>query len=194
MPGIITHLAFAEKYSGQNPIGNFSQFVSGSIFPDVRYCANVARELTHKKFTPDLDFSGLNSFEAGWKSHIYLDECWNELMKNSVFYGSYKDEPFVASAAVKVLEDGLVYRRLEKPEKYKEIFRNLQLGNILGIPADKIQLYYSAGADYLTAGDFRVFARHFLDEELITKITEKVEEMKLNKVLVNFLSTVLEKL
>lgn len=194
MPGIITHLAYAEKYLKKNSVADFDKFVLGSVFPDVRYFTNVNRDLTHARFAVDKNFSGPDSFEAGWKSHIFLDERWNELMKNSIFYKRYKSDQFVASAAAKILEDELDYKRLEHSEKYLEIFKNQQLDSILGIPVEKINLYYSANADYLGNRDFKTFARHFLDDELITKIVEKIEEMKREKALVDFLSTALEKL
>ncbi len=194
MPGIITHLAFAQKYSKKNSVEDFDRFILGSIFPDVRYFANVGRELTHAKIPVGMNFPGLGSFESGWKLHLYLDEHWNELMKNSIFFECCKDEPFIASAAAKVIEDEIDSKRLNEPEKYQKIFRNQQLGSILGIPADKIRLYYSASADYLETRNFKALLQHFLDEELITKIAKKIEEMRRDEELIDFLSAALDKL
>jgi hypothetical protein len=194
MPGIITHLAFAEKYLKKNPIKDFDKFVLGSVFPDVRYFAKIDRKITHEKFMPDTNVAQLNVFDAGWKLHLYLDERWSELMKNNVFFERYKDEPFIVSAAAKILEDELDYKRLKKPEKYQEIFRNQQLGSILRIPAEKMRLFYTASVDYLETRDFKVLARYFLDEELIGKILGKIEEMKYDKALVDFLSVALNRI
>ncbi|MDD5590194.1 MAG: hypothetical protein PHQ47_03415, partial [Candidatus Portnoybacteria bacterium] len=105
MPSVITHLAFAQRYlknNKQNEIQIAGDFFAGAIFPDIRYFARVQRDLTHQRFEPDLDFSKLNDFEAGWKSHIYLDQRWNAFFDLEI--PEFKGDP-IAATAIKVIED-----------------------------------------------------------------------------------------
>lgn len=194
MPGSITHLAYIDKYLKKNPVKDFKRFVLGTTFPDIRYFAKVDRNLTHKRFSPDFNFSGFNSFETGWKLHIWLDNRWNSLVKNSEFYDRYQNDKMIASVAAKIIEDALDYKKIVEPKKYLAILRDAGLESILEIPMEKIRQYYLASADYMVTKDFKKFIRHFFSEETIEKVESKINEIKKDKEAMNFLAGILDRL
>lgn len=193
MPGIITHLVYAEKYLRENPRKDFKRFILGTIFPDIRYIAGLERNLTHKKYKPDLYLSKLDAFKAGWKLHIYLDHRWSKLAKSSLIYNRYKNDIKVASAAAKIIEDMLDYKKIDDIGKYLKIIKNPGSGTALSIPNEKIKFYYSVSAEYLITKDYKSYAKYVLPEHMIDRVLIKVEEMKKDKELTAFLSGILEK-
>ncbi|MBI4709371.1 MAG: hypothetical protein HY764_04175, partial [Candidatus Portnoybacteria bacterium] len=86
MPSVITHLACAQRYLSHNPRRDLKKFILGTVFPDIRYLANLERHLTHRKFGANLNLSRLDSFKAGWKLHIYVDEKWKKIVKADPLY------------------------------------------------------------------------------------------------------------
>lgn len=194
MPGIITHLVSASRYLRLNQEKDFKKFILGTTFPDIRYIAKLDRDLTHKKFKPNLNFTGLDSFKAGWKLHIYIDRQWSKIVRNSKFYERYSNDKTLASVAAKIIEDKLDFKKIDDIGKYLKVLKNPGSGTALHIPREKIKFYYSISADYLMTKNYRSYIRHIFKKEAIEKILNKIEEMKHDKELVDFLAKMVEKM
>ncbi|MFH0852681.1 MAG: hypothetical protein V1845_03710 [bacterium] len=194
MPGPITHLAYAERYLRKNPSRDLKKFILGTIFPDIRYIAKIERDLTHKKFRPDLNLSAIDSFKAGWKLHIYLDSQWNKIVKTSRFYCPGNKDNLLVWTAAKIIEDRIDRKKISDLAKYWRIIKNPGSGSVLHISKDKIKLYYQANANYLIRGDYEAFVKYIFQESSINPMLVKTEELEKDKKMVEFLSKILDKI
>ncbi len=194
MPGFITHIAFANRYLKNNPQRDFKKFILGTAFPDIRYFAKIDRNLTHKKFKPELNLSRFDSFKAGWKLHIYLDYQWNKLVKNSEFYEKYKADMRIVGVAAKIIEDGFDARKIDNLPKIIKTLRNPGSGTALHIPREKIRFYYAMSVDYLITKNQRNYMKFMFRPEMVEKIDQKITEIKKDKEAMEFLADVLNKL
>jgi hypothetical protein len=194
MPGVITHLACAEKYLRQNPRRDFKKFILGTIFPDIRYFAKVDRDLTHKKFKPALNLSRLDSFKAGWKFHIYIDSQWNKIVRSSFLYERYQNDRRNAWTSAKIIEDRIDYKKINDVGRCLRVIKNPGSGTTLHIPREKIKFYYSMTADYLMTKNYKAYTRQIFNQESIAAIRNKTEEMKRDKELAEFLSRIVERI
>ena len=99
MAAPISHIVYAKRYFEKNPSTiNKDEFILGCLFPDIRRVSeNIKRKDTHipeeilenvtsikKRNSIDLDFTGLTSFQAGWKFHLYCDMKREEILKNKL--------------------------------------------------------------------------------------------------------------
>jgi len=195
MPGIITHLAYANRYLKRNPQWDFKKFILGAIFPDVRYFAKVEKNLTHRKFKPELNLARLDDFSAGWKLHIYLDHQWNKFVKNSVYYGKYKSDIRVAGMAAKIIEDALDSKKIDNLPNIIKVLRNPGAGTALHIPSEKVKFYYAMSVDYVITKNHHNYMKFvFLGDSLIDKVDKKIEEIKKDQEAIDFLAGILDKL
>lgn len=115
MASPISHIVYASDFLDHEQCSlskeERDEFIAGSLLPDiVRLLPNASRELTHNRYSIDLDLSQLDPFHAGWKFHLYCDKAREYFLKKNSFY----DIPHAkdcAYAANKFLEDMLVYDR-----------------------------------------------------------------------------------
>jgi hypothetical protein len=169
MASQIAHIVYAKKYfeSIENGNGNpdfldetkikysskinKDEFFLGVTFPDIRLIeSSIKRRETHLRFEPlNLDFSGLTSFEAGWKFHLYCDMRREEILNEHGFYKLEKTTEFSGRPA-KFLEDILLYDTYNNWEKMANYFRNPPLVK-LDINADRqtFVLWYAILAKYI---------------------------------------------
>ena len=73
--GQITHLYFAEQYLKHHPEWDVSQFIRGTLFPDIRHLAKLARNDTHQPGDFNTIAKAPSAFEAGVRFHWYVDTC-----------------------------------------------------------------------------------------------------------------------
>lgn len=143
MASQIAHIVYAQKYfdkiengkSGEDFLDeekinhphkiNKDEFILGTVFPDIRMIEpSILRRDTHLRFEPlNLDFSGLTSFEAGWKFHLYCDMRREEILNKQKFYEIEKADELFGRPA-KLLEDILLYDIYDNWEKMANYFRN----------------------------------------------------------------------
>jgi hypothetical protein len=169
MASQIAHIVYAKKYFDSIDNGktddafldeekinhnhriNRDEFFLGVTFPDIRLIeSSISRKETHLKFEPlDLNFSGLTSFEAGWKFHLYCDMRREEILNKHNFYKLEKTEELFGRPA-KFLEDILLYDTYNNWEKMANYFRNPPLINF-EVGADKATfvLWYAILAKYI---------------------------------------------
>jgi hypothetical protein len=168
MASQIAHIVYAKKYFDkiengrsegdfldeekikQNHKINKDEFFLGVTFPDIRLIEeSIKRKETHIKFEPlNLDFSGLTSFEAGWKFHLYCDMRREEILNKNGFYKLEKTAELSGRPA-KFLEDILLYDVYNNWEKMANYFRNPPLVNLEIADRQTFVLWYAILAKYI---------------------------------------------
>ena len=82
----LTHAYLAKKWLALNPKSEEYRgaFIRGTLFPDIRYFANLSRELTHEKNVTLKEISSCQDpFEAGKKFHAFVDESRELMVKKA---------------------------------------------------------------------------------------------------------------
>lgn len=149
---IISDFSDEEKINNSRKI-NKDEFILGAVFPDIRMIEpSIKRKDLHLKFEPlNLDFSGLTSFEAGWKFHLYCDMRREEILNNKKFY-KLKNTAELFGRPAKFAEDELVYDEYNNWEKLAHYFRNppvIVLDGKTSIDRQTIVLWYAILAKYI---------------------------------------------
>ncbi|MEI7425830.1 MAG: hypothetical protein WCK16_02815 [Candidatus Moraniibacteriota bacterium] len=139
-----------EKINQHHKI-NKDEFILGVVFPDIRMIEpSIKRKDTHLRFEPlNLDFSGLTSFEAGWKFHLYCDMRREEILNQQNFY-KLKRTSDLFGRPVKLLEDVLLYDNYNNWEKMTSYFRNPPRVNLkIEVDRQTFVLWYAILAKYI---------------------------------------------
>jgi hypothetical protein len=152
---IIYAQTFLEKEGGENFTGGFEdinreEFLLGCVFPDIRRIDDdIRRRDTHIKFARlDLNFSGLTSFEAGWKFHLFCDMRREEILNKHGFYSINGSDEFNGLSA-KLLEDELLYGEYDNWEKLAHYFNNPPLIETgFGVKEESFNFWYAIIAKY----------------------------------------------
>lgn len=215
MASQISHIVYARKYfdwldaEGLNDIFdekvllapvekiNRDEFVLGCVFPDIRRIdKNIKRKDTHLKFEPlNLDFSGLTSFEAGWKFHLYCDMRREEILNKYNFYSFKNDTNFYIQAA-KLLEDKLVYDSYDNWEKIRNYFNNPPfIETDINVDNETFKLWYAMIARYIENKPenkaIRIFTIKILkNPENVNEIIKSIDELGKNEKIVEILKKV----
>ncbi|MFZ2193803.1 MAG: hypothetical protein WAV31_06185 [Candidatus Moraniibacteriota bacterium] len=214
MASQIAHIVYAKKYfdwldaEGLNdiddeesllaPVGkiNRDEFILGCIFPDIRRIdENIKRRDTHLKFEPlDLNFSGLTSFEAGWKFHLYCDMRREEILNKYGFYLLEKTEELFGQPA-KLLEDELVYDEYNNWEKLCNYFNNApHFDAKIKVSPETTGLWYAIVSKYMEKKPDDRAMRIFLSKQKysiqLEEMVELVSELRKNEKVVDILRRV----
>ena len=159
MASQISHIVYARKYFDQLETGQVEsvikidkdEFILGCVFPDIRRIeAKIKRRDTHLCFSPlDLNFSGLSSFQAGWKFHVYCDMRREEILNKYGFYELLHSTDIYNQPA-KDLEDELVYGEYNNWEKLVNYFNNPPfIDSELDFDPASFYLWYAMIARYI---------------------------------------------
>ncbi|MDD5590196.1 MAG: hypothetical protein PHQ47_03425 [Candidatus Portnoybacteria bacterium] len=195
MPGLITHLACAERYLGQNPKKDYKKFILGTVFPDIKYLAHLERDLTHKKYKAALNLSRFDSFKSGWKFHIYIDSQWNKVIRKSpLFENYYKDDKILSSVAAKFIADKADKKRILEFGRILEILKKPNRLNVAGVPEEKMKLYYSVSADYFATLNIKNYLKFVFPRDSIVALMGKMAELKKDKELNAFLARIIDRI
>jgi len=214
MASQIAHIVYAKKYfealengvlirnsNGREkvsyPLGklNKDEFLLGCVFPDIRLIdKNVSRKDTHLRFGKlDLDFSGLNSFEAGWKFHLYCDMKREDILRKHNFYLMEKAADYYGRPA-KLFEDVVVYDNYNNWEKLENYFNNPPFFNLdLNINKDSYNLWYAILARYIKEKPGLKSIKIFLSKVIIAhkkEIANVIEEFMQNEKIAKVLKEV----
>ncbi len=217
MASQVSHIIYAKKYfdslengkissdfSDEEKINNSQkinkdEFILGSVFPDIRMIEpSIKRTDLHSKFEPlNLDFSGLTSFEAGWKFHLYCDMRREEILNNKKFY-NLKNTAELFGRPAKFAEDELVYDEYNNWEKLAHYFRNppvIVLDGGINIDRQTIVLWYAILAKYIeekvTIKTMRIFlSKHIKLAPKTNEIIDLVLKLRENAAAVKILLTV----
>jgi hypothetical protein len=219
MASQITHIVYAKKYFdrlesvGLNDIDdekkllmpsnkiNKDEFILGCVFPDIRRIdKTIKRKDTHLRFEPlNLDFSGLTSFEAGWKFHLFCDMRREEILNKHNFYSFKNDTEFYIQAA-KLLEDELAYDDYDNWEKIISYFNNCPyIKNDLNINQETFSLWYAILAKYIekkpSNKSIRIFASKVIEDfEDINQIMNSIEKIREDKKAIGILKRIKEEI
>ncbi len=219
MASQITHIIYAKKYfenlelakmkgelkaekilATQNKL-NKDEFILGTVFPDIRRIERkISREDTHLQFSPlNLDFSGLTSFQAGWKFHLYCDMRREAILNEKKFYTLSDTDKFYGAPA-KLVEDELIYEEYDNWEKIANYFKNPPYFKTqIKINKETFYLWYAILAKYIEKKPTPKTRRIFLSKmenytgELDT-IEALVNKIGNNKKIVVHLKEVQEKI
>ncbi len=143
MPAEITHIIFADHFLKKHPEFERKNFIIGTLFPDIRYLGVVKREHTHPNVKNLSDITNSkDSFEAGWRFHVYLDNAVNHWYFNEL---GEKDD--ATTRAYKFYQDVVVY---EEIKNWNEIIALLKPDNTfpLGITNEARDTWYAILREY----------------------------------------------
>jgi hypothetical protein len=186
MASQISHIVYAKRYFDSLELvgnGKFDgkinkdEFILGCTFPDIRRIdKRIKRKDTHLKFPKlDLDFSGLTSFEAGWKFHLYCDMRREEILNKYNFYVISGATDFFGNIA-KRLEDELAYDEYNNWEKVVNYFNNPPfLEDNLLVDKETYNLWYAILAKYMEKKPDDKANRTFISK--LSNFSNKVDDI-----------------
>jgi len=146
----VSHVVYALEYLKVHPEYEKYKFLRGTVFPDIRYVADIERPLTHPEgVTLDKVDAEADSWRAGFLFHNWVDVQWQKYLTDGGV-DIYDTANQVLFDAVKEIEDLNLASRLSHEER-ESIANNLFVVddeplNIVTDP-DVIMLYYRGVAD-----------------------------------------------
>jgi len=196
MASQVAHIIYCHKYFEKYPSKiNKDEFMLGSVFPDVlRIDKKLSRKDTHACFSDiDLNFTGLNDFQAGWKFHLYCDMRREEILEKQNFYLLKKTTDFWHLPA-KMLEDELVYEQYNNCEKIVNYFNNVNYTNHL-VSRETASLWYAINAKYFekkpNSRSISIFLSKLPDwSGLADEVVDVIDELRKNKQVTKILKNV----
>jgi len=203
MASQVAHIVYAKKYLEKFPSNEIDrdEFLLGCVFPDIRRVAeNLTRSDTHMAFEPiNLNFTGLNSFQAGWKFHLYCDMRREEILNRHKFYDIAGGNGR-SWQANKMLEDELLYDVYNNWEKLVHYFNNAPLVKLpTGLSEQSFAFWYAMVARYIQEKPNNKSMQLFIGKQAMFQkdsavIIEKVEALRKNKQAVEILKKVVEEI
>ncbi|MDB5179008.1 MAG: hypothetical protein JWN01_951 [Patescibacteria group bacterium] len=153
MPSEISHIVHAQRFLALHPEYEPQEFLSGTIFPDIRVLGVVERSRTHPG-RPRLEdvLAEKSSWWAGFAFHGYLDLQWNVWVRRYKVDPSYDVwKPF--SNAVKLLSDVALYEQAGNPrDTAAGLWRTREEELTFGVRPEDAALWHGIIAGYLIAG------------------------------------------
>ena len=220
MASQVAHIVYAKKYfealengvlinnsnGGEKisyPLGklNKDEFLLGCVFPDIRRIdENIKRKDTHMKFLPlNLDFSGLTSFQAGWKFHLWCDMKREKILNDKGFY-ELKNTQDLYNFPAKILEDEFVYDEYNNWEKLRNYYNNPPFFDLdIGLKRETYNLWYAILAKYIEKKPDEKTMRAFLRKQShlpasLDEIMEKIILLKQDGKVVKILKNLSQKI
>jgi hypothetical protein len=113
-----THVVFAEMWLNAHEIydpASRSEFIVGTLFPDIRYLGTIDRDETHEtKITPDKIRKADTFFRGGMRLHVFVD------VQREKFISKYRVNSHLKAIPkdlrvlfLKVLEDEILWNDCE---------------------------------------------------------------------------------
>jgi hypothetical protein len=200
MASQIAHVIYAQKYLEENPRKGGEFFILGTIFPDLRRVAKgLARKDTHMRFEKiDLDFEGMDLFDAGWKFHAWCDMRREEILNKYNFYSLRGAK--VIDPTAKLVEDELVYDKYKNWEKLRYVLNNPPIVKTsLDVSQETIEHWYAILAKYFQKKPDDKTMKAFLSKQSslkdeITEIIDGVRKLRENQKATEILSKVCEEI
>lgn len=200
MASQVAHVVYAQKYLEKNPRKGGEFFILGTLFPDMRRVAEgLTRKDTHMHFENiDLDFKGMEMFEAGWKFHLWCDMRREEILNKYNFYslrGANAIDP-----TAKLVEDELVYDEYKNWEKLIFVLNNPPLIQTpLKIPQATIERWYAILGKYFSKKPNDKTMKIFLSKQSslkkeVNEIIDGVQKLRENRKATAILKKVCEEI
>ncbi|MFH0930293.1 MAG: hypothetical protein V1814_03555 [Candidatus Moraniibacteriota bacterium] len=176
MASQVAHVVYAQKYLEKNPRKGGEFFILGTLFPDMRRVAEgITRRDTHIRFEKiDLDFDGMDMFEAGWKFHLWCDMRREEILNKYNFY-TLKGAGAIDPTA-KLVEDELVYNEYKNWEKLIYVLNNPPIIRTpLDISQETIERWYAILGKYFEKKPNDKTMKTFLYKQTnLTKLSDEI--------------------
>lgn len=189
MAAPITHIVLTDKVFDKYFKGkNKKDFFIGATFPDIRYLANIKREITHQESDSQLPKEE-NSFKAGMRFHSLIDEIWNKFVRpngNFVLYPKLKNS-VNGITSFKLLEDELLYEKIGNWKKYIKFFDEILSDELLfNTPEKKIEKWHKILQKYFSRrpndSDREAFIKGLgFSKEIADEMNYNVDLMKNNQ-------------
>lgn len=168
MPWPATHVLVAETaYPRYFSHLDHQAFIIGTCYPDIRYPAQIDRDLTHIHDVPLEDMLSETGFRAGLLFHTYVDDFWNSYIaqfRERLFSIVPKHRPTFHT--LKILQDLYLYDKLDYWSQIVD-----ELGSIL--PEE-----LTFGASEQVVQDWHAMLQHYL-----SKPTQKADLEMLSETL-----------
>lgn len=203
MASPISHIIYAKKYLEKFPSReiNTDEFMLGCVFPDIRRIdESIKRKDTHLCFGKcDMDFSGLTSFQAGWKFHVFCDMKREEILNKYNFYSLEHTTDFWSGSA-KFLEDELIYGEYDNWEKTVNYFNNPpEIDTGILVTRETFELWNAMLAKYCEKNPDNKTVKNFLSKQpaLADKageIVAAIDKLRKNDRVVELLKGVMERI
>jgi hypothetical protein len=113
-----THVFFAQQWMAEHPIESIEDqkaFITGNLFPDIRYLGTISRSKTHEK---DLSAEKIKKsssfFKAGMRLHAYVDVQREKIVKKAGISYALKVVPKnLRVLFLKTLEDEIYWDKID---------------------------------------------------------------------------------
>ena len=159
----------------------------------------MARKDTHMRFEKiDLDFEGMDLFDAGWKFHLGCDMRREEILKEYKFY-TLKVANAIDPTA-KLVEDELVYDKYKNWEKLIYVLNNPPIIHThLDVSQEIIEHWYAILAKYFQKKPDDKTMKIFLSKQSslkgeIAEIIDGVRKLRENQKATDILKKVCEEI
>ena len=101
------------------------KYYIGTSFADIRYIANIDRNLTHfYDINSPSDITNTSPFMIGLKVHSFIDEKRVKFMRDHGLF-ELTPEGYLTSQITKVYEDMILYDEIEDWDNYVHFFKEL---------------------------------------------------------------------
>lgn len=124
MASQITHVVYGKKIFDRLDEGlNWSEFVIGTTFPDIRYLAKIDRNKLHYFNTSEGKIPKDNSFKAGLYTHSLVDEKREDFIEAEGVY-EFVSRDWTGASACKLIEDEVLYDKYKQWKQLLKTFDN----------------------------------------------------------------------
>ena len=159
----VMHCLLAQEYlnahkSHYRPQERYA-FLRGTLFPDIRYIANISRARTHDKdVTLDAIHHCSDPFTAGKLFHTYVDEQRERIAQREGAYDLVNTLPHRQQGVfLKALEDECLYNKFNKEEVLTALKAIDPGEQTFGIPLYKIRAWHKHLIIYMKQSPLQLF-------------------------------------
>jgi hypothetical protein len=170
------HVMIAEKWIQR--FESFSEqekraFMIGTLFPDIRYIADLPRSKTHVYHLSVKEIRAIKDpFLKGMRVHAFVDETRERFLKNNPIWDELKEYPGDSILFLKLLEDELLYPTHDSSyiSTYLETVENAEID--FGIPLPLVQEWHECLRLSLILRPSKLFQRLATTHSKFSKLSD----------------------
>lgn len=203
----ITHIKFAVDLKDYYKVADFSQYISGTSYPDSRYITKVERKVTHN--IEDLESINLKNddFRKGWHVHLLCDIVQSKAI-NELLPSEFNDEIneygqdhklWIKKTAVKNIQEINIFNDPKfNAQEYLDLLcysHNPNGEDIVKIKESNLLIVnIFANKTKISIDEYNRFWKALgLNENLLLKINTKTNELMQNKIITDIINNDLYK-
>jgi len=200
MASQISHVVYGEKVKDlflKDRVIDEKKFYIGTLFPDIRYLAQISREKTHIENPVSEALSGIeNDFELGVYVHSLVDKEWVRKLHESRVFELVGRDPLTPQV-LKFLVDQIVYPYFSDWEKVGKYLDDILDEEIVLVPEIKVRRWHDGLQFYFSSPPRREAVvkltkiMNFSEDE-IEAVTRKTEEFSENEQIVSVIRSIYE--